>query len=79
METIFYVTETTNRPGSSNDEYVGLKTTDKDKAIEYAQHTWDLWSRTGDAKWNTIEIRVYVEDVEDEDCSCWDYDTVAWR
>lgn len=76
MDTIYYVTEISNQYG---DEDVGLKTTDKEKAIEYARGTWDLWSRTGDAKRNSIEIRVYVEDVEDEDCTCWDYSTIDWR
>ena len=60
------------------DEYVSLVTEDKEEAINEARGEWELLC-DADRKVFTIEVRVYVEDIEDESCTCFDYDTVEWK
>lgn len=73
---MYYVTEIDTRDWR-DDEFLIGKTEDMDKAIEMARHNWASMCEA-DRKHNDIEIRVYVEDIEDEDCTCFDYDTIAW-
>lgn len=60
------------------DEYVSLVTEDKEEAINEAIGEWELLC-DADRKVFTIEVRAYVEDIEDESCTCFDYDTVEWK
>lgn len=49
-----------------------------EEAIEIARSEWRDMCRE-DQKKNTIEVRLYEADIEDEDCDNFDYDTVEWR
>lgn len=60
------------------DEYIIGAVEDKDEAIKIARNEW-LSMTKYDRKKNQIEVRMYVNDIEDEDCDCFDYDTVEWR
>lgn len=53
-----------------------LKTDSKEKAIERAQD--EAYYIERDRRKDTVEIRVYAEDVEDEDCDCFDYNTIEF-
>lgn len=55
-------------------EFEILKTNDKEEAIKAAKEE-DFTNRR-DGNKETIEIRMYEEDIEDEDCECFDYDTL---
>lgn len=48
------------------------------EAIDQARGEWELLGDY-DRKHNRIEVRAYVEDIEDENCTCFDYDTIEWR
>lgn len=52
-------------------------TEDREKAIAEARDHWASLT-AHDKKRSRVEIRVYAEDIEDEDCTCFDYDTVEW-
>ena len=70
----FYVTLTSTR---NYDECVVLVTSSEAEAINRAQderYYIDRDKRKGDS----VEIRVYREDIEDEDCECFDYDLVEF-
>lgn len=69
----YYVTEMYQNDGS---EEVLLVTEDKDLAIKEARDMRYINKR--DKNKCTIEIRVYVNDIEGEDCTCFDYDTVEF-
>ena len=71
----YHVTKTYNRKGFE-DEFVVLVTEDKEEAIKAAKDEQYINERDGNNA--TIEIRVYVEDIEDEDCTCFDYDTIEF-
>lgn len=71
----YYVTKTYNRKGFE-DEFIVLVTEDKEEAIKTAKDEQYINERDGNNE--TIEIRVYVEDIEDEDCTCFDYDTIEF-
>lgn len=60
------------------DEFEIGKTDVEEKAVDMARDRWERMTKH-DRKENTIEIRVYKEDIEDEDCTCFDYDTIAWK
>ena len=70
---MLYVTTIKN-----DNEFTMLKTEGKEEAVKEARLIWNDWTR-GDRKTNRLEIRDYVEDVEDEDCECFDYDTIPWQ
>ena len=55
-------------------ETVILKTTNKSEAIAWAKDEKYYIER--DKRKDYVEIRKYVEDIEDEDCTCFDYDTI---
>ena len=57
-------------------EFHDLVTTDLDKAKEAADYHRYCTERDGGKE--TIEIRVYTEDIEDESCDCFDYNTVEF-
>ena len=59
------------------DEFVELKTQNKLEAIKRASRERDILAREGgDAK--GIEIRLYAHDIEDEDCTCFDYNPIEF-
>lgn len=60
-----------------DDEWELLKTEDKEKAIKWAQD--EEYYITRDKRKDSVEIRVYAEDIEDEDCECFDYDTIFFK
>ena len=49
----------------------------KEKAIEIARDEW-MTMNDHDRKNSVIEIRLYEDDIEDEDCENFDYNTVEW-
>lgn len=70
----FYVTLTSTR---NDDEFVLLATTSEPEAVERAQEEHYCIKRDK-RKGDRVEIRVYREDIEDEDCTCFDYDTIKF-
>lgn len=50
----------------------------KEEAIDQARSEWELLCDY-DRRHNTLEVRAYVEDVRDDECSCFDYDTIEWE
>lgn len=62
----------------SGDEFRLGCTEDRNEAIEMARSEWNHLS-VNDKKNNKIEVRIYVEDIEDENCDCFDYSTINWR
>lgn len=57
------------------DEVELLKTDDKAEAIKRAQDE-QYYIERDKKKEEFVEIRMYREDIEDEDCDCFDYDTL---
>lgn len=70
----FYVTLTSSR---NDDEFVVLTTTSEAEAVERAQDE-QYYIERDNRKGDRVEIRVYREDIEDEDCECFDYDLVEF-
>lgn len=70
----FYVTLTSSR---NDDEFVVLATTSESEAVERAQDE-QYYIERDKRKGDHVEIRVYREDIEDEECTCFDYDLVAF-
>ena len=64
----YYVTTT-----HGGDEFTVLKTDDKAEAIAEARRS--LKSSHN----NTVEIRMYLHDVEDDNCDNWDYNTLEFH
>lgn len=62
----------------SGDEFRLGCTEDRNEAIGMARSEWNHLS-ANDKKNNKIEVRIYVEDIEDENCDCFDYSTINWR
>lgn len=59
------------------DEFDLLKTTDLEEAIKRAEY--EVFFIERDCRKNEeVEIRVYANDIEDEDCTCFDYDTIEF-
>lgn len=58
-------------------EFEIVKTNDKEEAIKAAKAE-DFTNRR-DGNGETVEIRMYEEDIEDEDCECFDYDTLDFK
>lgn len=69
----YYVTEV--KPAG---EVQILVTENKIEAIKAAGERWNSLS-VFERKTSTIEIRIYDEDIDAEDCTCFDYDTIPWR
>lgn len=65
----YYVTTT-----DGNDEFISLKTTNKDEAISRARD--EAYYIERDKRKDKVEIRVYVDDIESESCDCFDYNTI---
>ena len=74
MKYEYYVVAVNTKSG---DEWNILKTNDKDEAIKTAKK--DDFVNRRDGNGNTIEIRMYEEDIESEDCECFDYDTLDFK
>ena len=74
MKYEYYVVAVNTKSG---DEWNILKTNDKEEAIKTAKKE-DFVNRR-DCNGNTIEIRMYEEDIESEDCECFDYDTLDFK
>ena len=60
---------------TKNDEFLEGKFNDAGEAIACARSAWRKMTRH-DQERCSIEIRRYVEDIEDEDCACFDYHTI---
>lgn len=71
MEKYYYVTLVTKYV-----ETVVLKTTDKNAAIKRAQYEQDCFER--DKCYGNVEIRMYEEDIEDEECANFDYNILPF-
>lgn len=71
----YYVMSISNKRGFE-DEFTVLVTEDKEEAIKEARD--EQYIEDKDHNGNTIEIRVYDEDIEDEDCTCFDYNTIEF-
>jgi hypothetical protein len=74
MKYEYYVVAVSTKSG---DEWNILKTNDKEEAIKTAKKEDFANRRDGNGK--TIEIRMYEEDIESEDCECFDYDTLDFK
>lgn len=72
---MYYITETGEKGG---DEFVLAKAETQEEAIGKARDWWAAMCKA-DQEANDIEIRVYIEDIEDEDCEIFDYNTIEWR
>lgn len=59
-----------------SEEWIREKTYNKHEAIEAAREAEYRLFDQKDKYY--IEIRLYVEDIEDEECTCFDYDTIPF-
>lgn len=66
----------TSRKG--DDEFTLGTTENKDEAIKLAREEWRGMNYS-DRKNNEITVRQYVNDIEDEDCENFDYNTTPWQ
>ena len=73
MKYEYYVTAIDQK----GNEFEIFKTNDKEEAIKAAKQE-DFTNRR-DGNGNTVEIRTYKEDIEDENCECFDYDTLEFK
>lgn len=62
----------------SGDEHRIGCTEDRAEATSIARHEWNTLC-CKDKKRNKIEVRIYAEDIEGDDCDCFDYDLINWR
>lgn len=69
----YYITDI-----KGDDEFTLGIVTDKDEAIKLAREEWRRMNNS-DRKNNAIEIRQYVNDIEDENCQNFDYNTTPWQ
>lgn len=72
MRKLYYVIDC-----GKNDEWTIGKYESKEKAIEEARSHWNHLS-DHDKKGTIIEVRDYEDDIENEDCTNFDYDTFDW-
>lgn len=72
----YYVTLASNLPGHG-DETILLKTDDLEEAIRRAKDE-SYYIERDKRKGDIVEIRLYTCDIEDEDCSCFDYNTIEF-
>lgn len=70
LQSTFYVMDCDD----NGNEWTIMKTMNKLEAIKRARD--ERYIHTRDRIDNNIEIRIYAEDIEDEECSCFDYDTI---
>lgn len=68
----YYVTLIHNYKGM--DEQTMFKTNDLEKAKEEARYFAE-----GCSKHYYVELRTYTHDIEDEDYSCFDYNTIKYE
>lgn len=70
----YYVTLTSKK---NDDETVLLITKDIEKAKERARD--EMYYITRDKReGDTVEIRDYLEDIENDSCECFDYNTISF-
>lgn len=72
---LYYVTEL-NPKGLVEEEYTLLVTKNIYEAQKAARD--EAYINERDKTGEKVEIRVYVNDIEDENCTCFDYDTVEF-
>lgn len=72
----YYVTLTVKYPGEEI-ETILLETNDLEEAIRRAKDE-SYYIERDKRKGDVVEIRQYACDIEDEDCSCFDYNTVEF-
>lgn len=70
----YYVTIEWEQNGDIFGDYM-LKTDDADEAIKQARY---FAARTS-SKSEKVEIRMYKEDIENDGCTCFDYDTLDFQ
>lgn len=68
----YYVTTINTR---TTEEWVDLATTDLEEAKKVADFHRYRYQESKQKNY-TVEIRTFVEDIEDEYCTCFDYDTI---
>lgn len=61
-----------------DDEFTLGTAESKEKAISLAREEWCRMNYS-DRNNNEITVRQYVNDIEDEDCQNFDYDTTPWQ
>ena len=61
-----------------DDEFELLKTTSEEEAVQRAQDE-QYYIQRDKRKGEKIEIRAYHKDIEDEDCTCFDYDLIDFE
>lgn len=71
MKYEYYVVAVSTKSG---DEWNILKTNDKEEAIKVAKE--EDFTNKRDGNKEIVEIRMYEDDIEREDCECFDYDTL---
>lgn len=59
------------------DEVMIGSTNDLDEAFKIARDAWDSMT-PHDKRRNTVRVLHFCYDVDDEDCTCFDYDTYEW-
>lgn len=72
MKKLYYVIDC-----GKNDEWTIGKYESKEEAIKAARTEWDKLT-ANEKKTHDIEVRQYVEDIENEDCDNFDYDLIDW-
>lgn len=73
MNDKYYVVEITR-----NDEFHTGPFSTPQEAVKAANKAWDHLTES-EKKKNTVEVRQYVADIEADDCTDFDYNTVEWR
>lgn len=61
-----------------DDEFTLGTTEDRDEAVKMARDEW-RYMNDYDKRHNKIEVRIYEEDIEREDCQNFDYNTIPWQ
>lgn len=61
-----------------DDEFTLGTATTEAEAISIARKEWNHMNAY-DQSTNEITVRVYEEDIENEDCTNFDYSTIEWR
>lgn len=68
----YYVVES-----RKNDEWTVAECESREEAVKSARFEWGKLTRK-ERENTTVEIRQYENDIESEDCTNFDYDTIAW-
>jgi hypothetical protein len=73
MEYTYYIVDAKD----SGDEFTIGKTEDLEEALKTARDSWDKMT-PHDQRHSDIQVRHYLYDIEDENCTCFDFDTEPW-